>query len=274
MVQKGYNNLVIGRKHNYGFVGKEENSELGLGWYDFQARNYDSSIGRWMNIDPLAGQMRRHSPFNYAFDNPIYFMDPDGMAPQRCCNPPTVIGKGIARAVENKITKVTKDVASLASSPLKAIGSAFTKVSSYLTNEAGGFFFTNKNGGNGDPGKKGNRTTETVESDGLIQAGSFAGGGARGVAVNTKNTMKAGVELVKTVNDGLAKGASPAKAIEGHIEKDTTLVTDRAGGIETVGSFKISHVVKDTTVVKFSKADSVIKAHKEELKEQRNKILN
>jgi RHS repeat-associated protein len=73
--KKGYNGNEI--------QSKEFSDDSGLELYDFNARTYDQQIGRFIQIDPLIefGNQEMLTPYQFSYNNPIRYSDPDGKCP-------------------------------------------------------------------------------------------------------------------------------------------------------------------------------------------------
>jgi RHS repeat-associated protein len=64
---------------NFKYNGKE--FDKNVEWHSYGSRNYDAGIARWINIDPAADLMHEWSIYNFNYDNPINYIDPDGSIP-------------------------------------------------------------------------------------------------------------------------------------------------------------------------------------------------
>lgn len=73
-------NLPGAYENPYKFNAKELDVETGL--YYYGARYYNPRTSIWLSVDPLAEKFPGWSPYNYAMNNPLVFIDPTGMAPE------------------------------------------------------------------------------------------------------------------------------------------------------------------------------------------------
>ena len=65
------------QENDYLYNGKEKQA-FGLDWYDYGARFYDPQLSRWHVIYNKAEKYTSITPYAYALNNPIVFIDPDG----------------------------------------------------------------------------------------------------------------------------------------------------------------------------------------------------
>lgn len=76
-LQTNYSWTRENNKNNFLYDGAMELNPTS-GWYDLAFRNYDPVLGRFHQVDPLADKYENFTPYNYSFNDPVFYNDPYG----------------------------------------------------------------------------------------------------------------------------------------------------------------------------------------------------
>jgi len=105
-----------GRKYNspnyrYGFNGKEKDQDGEFGSitnYDYGFRIYNPAVGRFLSVDPLTQSYPWYTPYQFAGNKPIKFIDLDGLEEAEDLNRLISIRPKITNDIRNNVFQMDK----------------------------------------------------------------------------------------------------------------------------------------------------------------------
>lgn len=121
---------ILPNDYRFGFNGMEKDNELkGVGnSLDFGARMYDSRLGRFLSLDPIKRMYPWNSPYAFAENSPIAFLDEEGLGK-------LYFGNGLAQSGMKLVLDILKGT-EVANDLLNLIYSHANKYDVYLVSRS------------------------------------------------------------------------------------------------------------------------------------------
>ena len=114
---------VANNPFKYKYQGQELQDELGLNWYSYKYRNYDPTISRFFNVDPLTEKYVDWGPYVFSGNRVVDARELEGLEPQE-------VGKDTQTLVivtNGRTAKTPKDVVSEGKTLIKNLPSPYNQ---------------------------------------------------------------------------------------------------------------------------------------------------